>query len=237
MGKGAKIKLEDKDSDQLFKEVPIETYPGLAIQSVTDSSRWLSQNDPRALILLFRYFVIKTTEEGRSVFLGLGFEDRSDSFDLQTTLHDYFKGLLVSETAMLLYFLNILSSGWGANWTRERWATREARPCSEARWNHQGEHQHAQQEEGGQEQVGRSARCGWWHPSPPGSGRQHPRPSLPRNGETEHCHQTSPSTNRRIQTVDTVLGWNLQIVLLCWKARRINEVEIFIWYSTTESFF
>lgn len=53
MGKGAKIKLEDKDSDQLFKEVPIETYPGLAIQSVTDSSRWLSHTDPRDLILLF----------------------------------------------------------------------------------------------------------------------------------------------------------------------------------------
>ena len=30
------------------------------------------------------------------MFLGLGFEDRADSFDLQTTLHDYFKGLLVS---------------------------------------------------------------------------------------------------------------------------------------------
>ena len=39
MGKGAKIKLEDKDSDVLFRECPIETYPGLAIQSVTDSSR------------------------------------------------------------------------------------------------------------------------------------------------------------------------------------------------------
>jgi len=82
MGKGAKIRLEDKDTDSLFKECPIETYPGLAVQSVTDSSR---------------YFVIKTTEEGKSVFLGLGFEDRSDSFDLQTTLHDYFKGLLVEE--------------------------------------------------------------------------------------------------------------------------------------------
>lgn len=82
MGKGAKIKLEDKDTDVLFRECPIETYPGLAIQSVTDSSR---------------YFVIKTTEGGKSVFLGLGFEDRADSFDLQTTLHDYFKGLLVEE--------------------------------------------------------------------------------------------------------------------------------------------
>ena len=40
MGKGAKIKLEDKDTDVLFRECPIETYPGLAIQSVTDSSRF-----------------------------------------------------------------------------------------------------------------------------------------------------------------------------------------------------
>ena len=42
MGKGAKIKLEDKDTDVLFRECPIETYPGLAIQSVTDSSRFTS---------------------------------------------------------------------------------------------------------------------------------------------------------------------------------------------------
>ena len=39
MGKGAKIKLVEKDNDSLFRECPIETYPGLAIQSVTDSSR------------------------------------------------------------------------------------------------------------------------------------------------------------------------------------------------------
>merc|ERR1712165_386609 len=82
MGKGAKIRLEEKDNDSLFRECPVETYPGLAIQSVTDSSR---------------YFVIKVTEEGKNVYLGLGFEDRSDSFDLNSTLHDYFKGLLVEE--------------------------------------------------------------------------------------------------------------------------------------------
>merc|ERR1711874_200395 len=82
MGKGAKIKLVEKDNDSLFRECPIETYPGLAIQSVTDSSR---------------YFVIKVTEDGKNVYLGLGFEDRSDSFDLNSTLHDYFKGLLVEE--------------------------------------------------------------------------------------------------------------------------------------------
>ena len=43
-----------------------------------------------------RYFVIKVTEGGKNAHLGLGFADRSDSFDLNTTLHDYFKGLLVS---------------------------------------------------------------------------------------------------------------------------------------------
>ena len=41
MGKGAKIKLVEKDNDSLFRECPVETYPGLAIQSVTDSSRSL----------------------------------------------------------------------------------------------------------------------------------------------------------------------------------------------------
>jgi len=82
MGKGAKIRLEEKDNDNLFRECPVETYPGLAIQSVTDSSR---------------YFVIKVNEDGKNVYLGLGFEDRSDSFDLNSTLHDYFKGLLVEE--------------------------------------------------------------------------------------------------------------------------------------------
>ena len=98
MGKGAKIKLEDKDTDVLFRECPIETYPGLAIQSVTDSSRFplLHSIEVISFNLVNRYFVIKTTEGGKSVFLGLGFEDRADSFDLQTTLHDYFKGLLVS---------------------------------------------------------------------------------------------------------------------------------------------
>ena len=40
MGKGAKIKLEEKGGDKTYAECPIETYPGLAVQSVADSSRW-----------------------------------------------------------------------------------------------------------------------------------------------------------------------------------------------------
>lgn len=83
MGKGAQIKLEEKGGDnKLYASCPIETYPGLAVQSVADSSR---------------YFVIKVTEGGKNAHLGLGFADRADSFDLNTTLHDHFKGILVEE--------------------------------------------------------------------------------------------------------------------------------------------
>ena len=39
MGKGAKIKLEEKAGEKVYAECPIETYPGLAVQSVADSSR------------------------------------------------------------------------------------------------------------------------------------------------------------------------------------------------------
>ena len=40
MGPGAKILLEEKATDgKLYAVCPIETYPGLAIQSVADSSR------------------------------------------------------------------------------------------------------------------------------------------------------------------------------------------------------
>ena len=40
MGPGAKILLEEKATDgKIYAVCPIETYPGLAIQSVADSSR------------------------------------------------------------------------------------------------------------------------------------------------------------------------------------------------------
>lgn len=48
------------------------------MESVSDSSR---------------YFVIKikNPNDGRSAFIGIGFEDRSDSFDLNVSLQDHFK--------------------------------------------------------------------------------------------------------------------------------------------------
>lgn len=76
-GNAVALKLEDKVSGALFANCPVDTYPGVAIESVSDSSR---------------YFVIRVQDDnGRSAFLGLGFGDRSDSFDLNVALQDHFK--------------------------------------------------------------------------------------------------------------------------------------------------
>jgi len=76
-GTSVVLKLEDKTSGALFANCPIETYPGVSIEAVLDSSR---------------YFVIRVQDDnGRSAFLGLGFGDRSDSFDLNVALQDHFK--------------------------------------------------------------------------------------------------------------------------------------------------
>lgn len=74
-----KLKLEDRGSNELFAACPVEQYPGPSIEAVTDSSR---------------YFVIKIVDDGgRSAFIGIGFSDRSDSFDLNVALQDHFKGV------------------------------------------------------------------------------------------------------------------------------------------------
>ncbi|KPJ01795.1 PREDICTED: NECAP-like protein CG9132 [Papilio xuthus] len=73
------MKLEDKTTGELFAKCPIDKYPGLALESVTDSSR---------------YFVVRIQDDnGRSAYIGLGFGDRSDSFDLNVALQDHFKWL------------------------------------------------------------------------------------------------------------------------------------------------
>lgn len=79
------IKLEDKVSGELFAKCPIDKYPGVAIEAVTDSSR---------------YFVLRIQDEGgRSAFIGVGFGDRSDSFDLNVALQDHFKWVKKEEEA------------------------------------------------------------------------------------------------------------------------------------------
>jgi len=71
------VKLEDKFTGELFAQAPIPLYPGPAVESVTDSSR---------------YFVLKIEDEGgRHAFIGMGFTDRGDSFDFNVSLQDHFK--------------------------------------------------------------------------------------------------------------------------------------------------
>jgi len=75
-----RLKLEDRGSNELFAACPIQAYPGPAIEAVTDSSR---------------YFVIRIVNEStkQNAFIGMGFADRSDSFDLNVALQDHFKGV------------------------------------------------------------------------------------------------------------------------------------------------
>ncbi|KAM8840759.1 adaptin ear-binding coat-associated protein 1-like isoform 2-T2 [Spinachia spinachia] len=76
-GPVAFVKLEDKVSGELFAQAPIKEYPGVAVETVSDSSR---------------YFVLRIQDDnGRSAFIGVGFGDRGDSFDFNVSLQDHFK--------------------------------------------------------------------------------------------------------------------------------------------------
>ncbi|XP_013868096.1 adaptin ear-binding coat-associated protein 1 [Austrofundulus limnaeus] len=76
-GKVAYVKLEDKISGELFAQAPVEEYPGIAVETVSDSSR---------------YFVLRIQDDnGRSAFIGVGFADRGDAFDFNVALQDHFK--------------------------------------------------------------------------------------------------------------------------------------------------
>ncbi|XP_054160778.1 NECAP-like protein CG9132 [Oppia nitens] len=82
-GKECILKLEDKMSGELFGKSPIDKYPGVAVEAVSDSSR---------------YFVIRLQDDnGRNAFIGIGFSDRGDSFDLNVALQDHFKALEIEE--------------------------------------------------------------------------------------------------------------------------------------------
>ena len=83
LGAKCQIKLEDKSSGELFAACPVDEYPSLAVESVSDSAR---------------YFVIRIKDEsGRAAFIGIGFVDRSDSFDFNVALQDHFKYLKKDE--------------------------------------------------------------------------------------------------------------------------------------------
>lgn len=77
LGSKCTIKLEDKNSGELFAACPVDAFPSPAVESVSDSAR---------------YFVIMIKDgNARTAFIGIGFIDRSDSFDFNVTLQDFFK--------------------------------------------------------------------------------------------------------------------------------------------------
>uniref|UniRef100_A0A1I8H0T9 DUF1681 domain-containing protein n=1 Tax=Macrostomum lignano TaxID=282301 RepID=A0A1I8H0T9_9PLAT len=79
------VRLEDKTSGVLFARCPVDAHPGLAIEPVADSSR---------------YFVLRIRDDsGRSAFVGIGFDDRSDAFDFNVAVQDHFKWLRQEEEA------------------------------------------------------------------------------------------------------------------------------------------
>ncbi|XP_043853332.1 adaptin ear-binding coat-associated protein 2 [Dromiciops gliroides] len=76
-GQMAYIKLEDRTSGELFAQAPVEQFPSIAVENVTDSSR---------------YFVVRIEDgSGRRAFIGVGFADRGDAFDFNVALQDHFK--------------------------------------------------------------------------------------------------------------------------------------------------
>lgn len=53
------LKLEDKLSGELFAQGPIEKYPGVAVEVVTDSSRYFVvriEDDSGNVVILYFYF-------------------------------------------------------------------------------------------------------------------------------------------------------------------------------------
>uniref|UniRef100_A0A8C6XTL6 NECAP endocytosis associated 2 n=1 Tax=Naja naja TaxID=35670 RepID=A0A8C6XTL6_NAJNA len=62
---------------ELFAQASVEQFPSIAVEGVTDSSR---------------YFVIRVEDgNGRRAFIGIGFVDRGDAFDFNVALQDHFK--------------------------------------------------------------------------------------------------------------------------------------------------
>lgn len=76
---------------ELFAACPIDSYPSTAVENVSDSAR---------------YFVLRIKDEsGRTAFIGIGFVDRSDSFDFNVALQDHFKFVYINIHCWGFYIL------------------------------------------------------------------------------------------------------------------------------------
>ncbi|CAB3404534.1 unnamed protein product [Caenorhabditis bovis] len=83
VGKKIELRLEDGETGALYAKCPVDSHPGVAIDAVSDSSR---------------YFVIRLqNDNGQTAFVGCGFQERSDAFDFNVALQDHFKYIERSE--------------------------------------------------------------------------------------------------------------------------------------------
>ncbi|KAJ7149349.1 adaptin ear-binding coat-associated protein 1 [Mycena filopes] len=72
---GAALMFEDGSTGELFAKAEYDpTRP--CVEAVLDSSR---------------YFVVRVEDDGKKAYIGMGFQERSDSFDFNVALQDYTK--------------------------------------------------------------------------------------------------------------------------------------------------
>ncbi|KAG2146865.1 uncharacterized protein EDB93DRAFT_1147784 [Suillus bovinus] len=72
---GAALMFEDAQTGELFARAPYDALKP-CVESVLDSSR---------------YFVIRVEDTGKKAYIGMGFAERTDSFDFNVALQDYTK--------------------------------------------------------------------------------------------------------------------------------------------------
>ncbi|KAK9460140.1 uncharacterized protein V1516DRAFT_686883 [Lipomyces oligophaga] len=68
------VRLENNDTGELFATAPYKGATGVGVEQVIDSSR---------------FFVLKVVEGDRHAYLGMGFKDRSESFDFNIALQEH----------------------------------------------------------------------------------------------------------------------------------------------------
>ncbi|THH06708.1 hypothetical protein EW145_g3893 [Phellinidium pouzarii] len=72
---GITLRFEDATTGDLFAQTPYDPQKP-SVEAVLDSSR---------------YFVIRVEDAGKKAYIGMGFAERTDSFDFNVSLQDYTK--------------------------------------------------------------------------------------------------------------------------------------------------
>ncbi|KAG2019999.1 adaptin ear-binding coat-associated protein 1 [Coprinopsis cinerea AmutBmut pab1-1] len=83
--KGVNLVFEDSQTGELFAKTPYDPDRP-SVEAVLDSSR---------------YFVVRVEDAGRKAYIGMGFVERTDSFDFNVALQDYSKRYKAARNAAL----------------------------------------------------------------------------------------------------------------------------------------